>query len=78
MNIKTRFRDLSFDQLIAQYPKSDPDMRDKWDQYRGKPIVIKTPHVDGTCGRLACDGPFYETVGPDIGLVCPCVVEIGD
>ncbi len=79
MTIKTRYRDIPWEEMIPCVINPRTDMRGEWERRRGKPVELRVPACAGHAHPYqSCKGPFFLVVAGGKGCVCPHIVEIGD
>ncbi len=83
MIVKTRYRDISFEEATKCCTKAGLRLvrREDWEAVRGQPLEIITPPVKERQWKyIKCGAPFYRTAhcDDDSKGVCEHVAEIGD
>lgn len=79
MIVKTRYRDIPFEEAIkcaVMRPGIIREARKNWRERKGKPVAIIAPADPNQWEYVRCEGPFFWTT--DDFLVCPHIAEIGD
>ncbi len=84
MIIKTRYRDIPFEEAIKCSSRHVEEARPWWEARRGKIVTIDVSEPTHGGSRV-CGGPFFNIVG-DLDFegssrkisVCPHIAEIGD
>ena len=82
MIIRTRYRDVPWEEVKNCYPPVPPGYEDFWEKCRGREIEILSgpiPISDIQSPEYGCGGPYYGVPTPSGGfVVCPHIAEIGD
>lgn len=84
MIIRTRYRDVPWEEVAPCMAPRMLDGADRWHKWRGKPMQIQTPAMNRIPEKGdSCKGPYYlvtDCVGKDgaVLAVCPHIAEIGD
>lgn len=84
MIIKTRYRDLPFEQILKCLTAEGVSIVDNarnraiWESFRGGPVSIITPAIKPNGDCIRCDGPHFRIYQMSHSVVCPHIAEIGD
>lgn len=78
MIVKTRYRDISWEEVAKLHPMMTPGGVEEWNNTRNREIVIETEsRYKGECGS-----PTYDVVNPPLPdcamYACEHIAEIGD